>query len=406
MHRTPLQGRWAAQLVGLCAVAGLGACSSVSDSVSSSKIDYKSAQTKGVSLEVPPDLTQLSSDPRYQQPAAGSVVSAASLQKAPAPTSVTSSVAPATVVTPAATGTALTAAPVGNTELRIERVGNQRWLVTRLTPEQLWPQLRGFWQASGLALVVDQPELGIMETDWAENRAKIPQDFIRRSIGKVLDGLYDSSQRDRYHTRVERTPQGTEIYISHRSLVEQVVSGSSVQTPQTRWVAGPNDPNLEAEFLGRLMVQLSGGDTANAKTTATAVETVTKAPPTVAAKARILNSTTAATLQVDDGFERAWRRVSLSLDRSGFTVEDRDRKAGFFDIRYVDPKYAGTEEPGFFSRMFGAKDEGRAGIRYRLKVTGENNSSSLVTVHNPADGQGKTDTGAYAVIQALLNDLR
>ena len=52
---------------------------------------------------------------------------------------------------------------------------------------------------------MDQPNLGIMETDWAENRAKIPQDFIRNTLGKLLDSVYSTGERDRFRTRLERT---------------------------------------------------------------------------------------------------------------------------------------------------------------------------------------------------------
>ncbi len=56
------------------------------------------------------------------------------------------------------------------------------------------------------------------------------------------------------------------------------------------------------------------------------------------ARARVLTDKPAATLEVDDGLDRAWRRVGIALDRSGFTVEDRDRAAGLYFVRYVDPE--------------------------------------------------------------------
>lgn len=387
--------RAAAQGLTLAVIGGLSACSTVSDALTTNKVDYRAAATTTTSLAVPPDLTQLTNDPRYQQPVAGAVVSAAAMQ----------TTSPAVGTTAAAV---TTVARQSAADVRIERAGNQRWLVTGLTPEQLWPVLRSFWQENGFALASDQPELGAMETDWTENRAKLPQDFIRRSIGKVLDGLYDSSQRDRYHTRVERGAQGTEIYISHRSVVEQLVGDRNSQN--THWIAGPNDPNLEAEFLGRLLIKLSSQDGAtprDAKTVTAAVDAVNKTPPSVPARARLIDKQAAATLQLDEGFDRAWRRVGLSLDRAGFTIEDRDRKAGIFDIRYVDPKFAGTEEPGFFARMLGKTPEGRAGTRYRIKVAAESarTERSLVTVLD-REGAPLNDEGARMIVITMLNDLR
>ncbi len=401
---------------GTLLLTGLGACTVTTEGLTSNKIDYRSAPTRTAPLEVPPDLSQLSGDPRYQKPASGAVVSAAEIQSATPPATTELSIpsvaeavapkkagAPQAKPTPSASAAPATVAPSKTSDVRIERSGDQRWLVTNLPADKLWPILRTFWQESGLTLTVDKPDVGVMETDWAQNRAKLPQDFVRRTVGKVLDNLYDTSQRDRYVTRIERSGSGTEVYISHRSLVETVVGDR--RNEQTKWVAGPNDPNMEAEFLGRLLLKLSAGDPADAKTTAAAVESVKAAPVTTPPRARAVEGTTTA-LEVDDAFDRAWRRVSLSLDRAGYTVEDRDRRAGFFDIRYVDPKFAGMEEPGFFSRMFGAKDpEGRTGVRYRVKVSANTGSGTRVEIQGP-EGQTRQDGGAQAIRDQLLQDLR
>ena len=78
--------------------------------------------------------------------------------------------------------------------------------------------MRDFWQESGFLLTTDQRNLGIMETDWAENRAKLPQDIIRGTLGKLVDSVYSTGELDRFRTRLERTPNGTEIFVSHRGM--------------------------------------------------------------------------------------------------------------------------------------------------------------------------------------------
>src|SRR6185369_13954690 len=137
--------------------------------------------------------------------------------------------------------------------IKLEREGNQRWLTVPMTPEQLRPQLQGFWKERGFTLVQDQADTGVMETDWAENRAKLPNDFIRNSIGKVFDSLYSTGTRDKFRTRVERTAGGSEIYVSHRG-VEEVYSGDRKES--TVWQPRPADPQLEAEMLQRMMLKL------------------------------------------------------------------------------------------------------------------------------------------------------
>src|SRR5690349_1970886 len=61
-------------------------------------------------------------------------------------------------------------------DARVARAGNERWLVVKATPEQAWTVCRQFWQDLGFVIATEQPTLGVMETDWAENRAEIPND--------------------------------------------------------------------------------------------------------------------------------------------------------------------------------------------------------------------------------------
>lgn len=382
-------------LAGLASLA-LGGCTTVSDSFMGAKVDYRAGAVKTAPLDIPPDLTQLSSDPRYQAPT-GAPVSAAALQGRGA--AAASPTAPAAT---AATG------PVASTRvpgLRVERVGQQRWLVSSQSPEVLWPLVKSFWTDNGFTLIEEQAAVGMMETDWRENRARLPQDFVRRTIGRVFDSLYDTSERDRYRTRLERTAQGTEIYISHRGAAEVSVGDKG---ESTRWVTRPSDAQLEAEMLARLMLRLGGPVESVAAPAAPQVATATQAvvaTPEPAARARLQRDGGVLQLQVDDGFDRAWRRAGLALDRNSFTVEDRDRSQGAYLVRYVDPKLAGQADPGFLARLFGAKRQDLAGQRYRLKVTGTG-TTSVIRVLDATQGTPLDGEAAKAILDLLLIELR
>ena len=359
-------------------------CSSMEGLVSGDKVDYRGQAVKSQPLEVPPDLSQLAREGRYQ-PQTG-VVSASTLRQQGA-------------AAPAAA--AVTVAPNAVADMRIERQGNARWLVTGLPPEKLYPLLRSFWQERGFALAVDNPEIGLMETDWAENRATIPMDAIRRTIGRALDSLYSTPERDKFRTRIERTATGSEVYISHRGMMEIYVNELK---DRTVWQPRPSDPELEAEFLSRLMVKLGAKeDTARS---AVAAATTGAAPNTAStlAKARASTLPATAALEIDDGFDRAWRQVGLALDRSGFTVEDRDRSAGVYFVRYIDPKLAGKEEPNFFSKLFsGDKDSARPQrVRVLVKATG---NKSMVTVQS-ADGAADNSEQARTIIGKLIDQMK
>ena len=360
----------------------LAACSTVENFLTGDKLDYRSQANKTAALDIPPDLNQLAREARYQ-PQTG-VVSAIALQKQQGQ--------PAGSI--AALSTNVSTAPVAIGDLRIERLGNQRWLVSSLPPEKMWPQLRQFWLDRGLSLAVDNAEIGVMETDWAENRAKLPQDLVRKTIGAVFDSLYSTGERDRFRTRVERTAAGSEVYISHRGMVE-VYTGERKET--TIWQPRPSDPDLEAELLTRLLVKLGAKDEI-------AKATVAQAPqqPT---RARLLKDLPAATVEVDDPFDRAWRRVGLGLDRSGFTVEDRDRAGGLYFVRYVDPKFANQDEPSFFSKLFGGdKDKANQLQRYRVLVKASG-TKTLVSMQN-STGAADNGDAAKAIIARLADELK
>ena len=356
-------------------------CSSINELLGKEdSIDYKSASTGKpavAKLEVPPDLTQLPSDNRYAIPGQAAPVNA--------PTSTTfSSYSNAKPEQRPATPAAATVLP-SRPDMRVERDGAQRWLVVQnRSPEVLYPIVRQFWQDSGFLIREDMPQAGVMETDWAENRAKIPQDFIRRTVGKVFDGLWSTGERDMYRTRLERSGNGTEIYISHRGAVEQLVGA---EKSQTAWVARPNDPGLEAEFLSRLMVRL-GSDTDRAKT---AVAQAAPETPADQAPRLVTGSGNSGALQVNEPFDRAWRRVGLALDRGGFTVEDRNRAEGMYYVRYVDTDAVAGEKPGFFSGLFKrSAPESRPQYRVKLSTAGE---QTQITVLNSQGAPEVSATG-------------
>ena len=357
-------------LLALSAALALAGCSVLEPD----RIDYKSA-TKSSTLEVPPDLTSLSKDSRFNVP--GVVVTASAFT----------------------TGQTQAGIPVAaNTlsDVRIERSGNQRWLVVARPPEQLYAAARDFWQDNGFLLNTDRQDIGIMETDWAENRAKLPQDFVRAAIGKVIDGLYDTGERDKFRTRFERAGTGTEIYITHRGMVEKIIGGGGRAdlVQGTQWEPRASDPELEAEMLRRMMIKLGVSQEQSKALVAGGA---------IKATSRIANVNGSPVVQVDDGFDRAWRRVGLSLDRTGFTVEDRDRAQGIYFVRYVEPK-ADNKEPGFFGKLFGAGSNDAAPLKFRvaLKSQGE---STTVSVLN-ATGSPESSANAQRIVKVLADDLR
>lgn len=366
-------------VLALVAATLMGGCSTISDVMQGEKVDYKSSgNAKAPSLDIPPDLTQLSRDTRYVVP--GTAVSANSYQGGQ---------------TPASASVPTAALQVG--DVRIERAGTQRWLVVNRPADKLWSPVRDFWLESGFLLAQDQENLGIMETDYAENRAKLPQDFIRNTIGKIFDSVYSTGERDKFRTRLERRPDGgSEIYVSHRGMVEVVAgeSGKPNGGDGTVWQPRPADPELEAEFLRRMMVKLGVTQEQSRLLVAAGVPSQTS---------RVATVNSVPVVQMDEGFDRAWRRVGLALDRTGFTVEDRDRSKGTYFVRYVEP-VTNKVEPGFFSKIFSGSAPAAAPLKYRITVKSEGPGTVVSVLNN--QGSPESSANAQRIVQVIADDLK
>jgi len=358
----------------------LSACSMLG--LDTNKVDYKSSK-KAAPLDVPPDLTQLEKDGRYAVPDSRGIATASGMNKGGA----------AQAANPV-TGAVETIGPVSTDAVRVERSGNQKWLVVKQSPEQLWPEIKKFWEDSGFEIAQDSPTTGIMETAWNEDRSKIPQDFIRRTIGRVFDSAYSTGERDKFRTRLERLPDGsTEVWISHRGA-EEVMVGANKES--TTWTARPNDPALESAFLSRLVAKLTG-----ATDVKPAEAAVANATP-LALHAKLVGDK----VEVDEGFDRAWRRVGLALDRVGFTVEDRDRVQGVYFVRYIDPD--ATEKKGFFGKLFsfGDSDKTKEAQRYRISVKAPQGASTTDVTVQSNDGKPESSPVGTKILGLLANELK
>ncbi len=300
-------------LAALLAMAVAG-CSTIREG---RKIDYKSSQTLPP-LEVPPDLQNVTSaDRSATTPAGGTTFSTLTSGRE--------------ISTPNSTATVL---PVFQ-DMRLERDHNTRWLVVKGDPEALWLRVREFLSAQGLIIARENPRTGIIETDWAENRAKVGSGS-QTVLARWLGSLYSTGTRDRFRVVIERGSEaGTvNIIISHQGMEEVVAvagrSGAVGDVDQTKWQRRESEPALELEVLRLLMVHLGSKDEV-------AKKAVAQAAPKPAEHASLTKNGQSTSLRLEEDLDRAWRRVGISLDRGGFTVEDRDRSKWTYYIRYVDP---------------------------------------------------------------------
>ncbi len=372
LHLSLLRWRLPAALIVALLGMLLGGCESTMSM--GKKIDYKSS-TSTPSLEIPPDLTTPTYDDRYLATTASGAAAARAAGKS-------SEVLPS------------------NPDAHLARAGSERWLVVKATPEAAWSTLKDFWPANGFVLAMEQPSLGIMETDWAENRASAPRSWLGEVFDKYVDLLTDTYRRDKFRSRIEQgsEPGTVEIYITHYGAVQVPTKPDSRLTKygdDWQWTPTPPNPELEAEFLTRLMLKFGSSPPVVAAAAA--------ALPTQPARARIEKAGDGASrLVVDDSFDRAWRRVGLALDRTGFTVVDRDRSKGLYFVRYSNPDLDPNKQKGFLDKLaFWRSDDKEKPEQYRVVVT-QADPASVVTVEDPQGSVDRSENGDK--ILALLQD--
>ena len=361
------------------------------------KDEYKGAAARRTQpLEVPPELSRPQAEDRYAIPDPKSQTTYSQYTQRGS--------------TPAIPGGPDPKAVLPRIEgARLERAGDQRWLVVKGDPAAVWPMAKEFWAEQGYPLVKEEPNAGILETDWYEDKSKIPQDFMRRTVGKVAPNLWSTPRRDKFRTRLEKGAEygTTEVFISNRQ-VEEIMADANQD--RTVWQSRPADREFEAEMLQKLLVKIGNTQAIAAATPAPNTQLASAKTTAVSTGSEARNAVMQGNqLTVNDSFDRAWRRVGLALDRVGFTVEDRDRTKGLFYVRYVDPEKDASRprkqnEQGFFDKLKFWKSDTPADKlpQYRVYVADAGASMSQVVVQ---DAQGATESGATGKrILTLLYD--
>src|SRR5437870_1125504 len=382
--------RTARRVSSLCAwttcalVLALAGCGLFGSKKSSDPGGYQAEATHQGPLEVPPDLAPLTKDERFAIPDQG--VSANALRSATGGTSSAQLVA------------------VTGAHARLMRDGAQRWLAVDMPPEKAYQVVKDFWPTVGMKVERDEPALGIMETDWQEKHAKVEEGVVRRLLNMVVESVSSTGLRDQYRTRIERTPTDTsEIFITHRGVEEVYSSNDKVATT---WQPRPRHPELEAEMLQRLLLRFEGGAPATvAKASADKAAPAATAVTALPGISHVVKEGAESHLEVDEPFDRAWRRVGLALDRGGFTVEDRDRTKGLYFVRYLDPDYQAKqrESRGFLSRVFDSDPKVEA-QRFRVALLNDGDRTSVRV--QDKDGHPEASSAGDRILKQLDEQMR
>ncbi len=371
-------------------IAVIAGCSSIPgmDSVlPDRKVEYKKSRQAPNNLEVPPDLTTSSINNELVIPDGGVTGGAtlSSFQQAEQ-RKTNGGGKPRSEVLPEID------------KVQVRRDDDQHWLEIQADPEEVWFSVVDFWQENGILLEEQDPAVGVMVTDWLEERPNVDTGVITGLVSKLVEGLHVASTRDQYRVRIEpgERPDVTEVYLTHRGMQETILQDSGRQQERAVWNPRPTDHGLEAEMLRRLMVYLGVSD-----------QQATRAITAGAAKTKPSRSRLNKTagdyyLSISEDFDQSWRLTGVALDRVGFAVEDRDRGAGIYYVRYNDP-LKDAEEKGWLSKLafWGGDDDIDKVNLYQVIL----DSIAGVTKVEILNEQGDRDNSETALrILTLLNE--
>lgn len=371
-------------LVAILLLSGCGLGGKIEKILPDQSLEYKQQREASENLELPPDLTAATFDDALDIPPASGVTTYSEYTGTRARRQ---RVAGSGEVLPGVAG------------VEMERSGDKRWLLIDQSPQLVWPQVVAFWRQQGILLVEQDPAIGVMKTDWIENRAEIRRDIVTKMFRKVVDGLYSTSTRDQYRVRIENGPRPgtTEVYLTHRAMEERLVRNTLGEEASTVWEPAPTDPGKEAAMLRRLMLSLGVSDQQARRMLA---QQGSSAP----ARSASLVQSTGGTLVISEPFRQAWRQIGLALDRSGFAVEDRNRQDGVFYVRYDDPNREERKKKGMGARLAFWKKKEQGVEQYQVRLS-ERQGQTQVTIHD-ANGQRDTSPTAQRILSLLKDEMR
>jgi len=364
----------------------LNACGSVDvdDYLPDQRLAYKKQREAADNLEIPPDLTSGNFDDAMDVPdLGGSATYSEYLGERKTKRQIASS------------GDVLPEVK----DVTLQREGDRRWLEISAVPKDVWPRIVAFWREQGILLIEQDPVTGVMKTDWLENRAEIRQDFVTKTLRKVVDGLYATSTRDQYRVRIETglRARTTDLYLTHREMEERLVSNTVGEGSNTVWESSGSDSDKEAAMLRRLMVYLG---VTEARAERVVAEERAKKPA-----ARLIQEAGGTALVVDDEFRSTWRATGVALDRVGFAVEDKDRTQGVYYVRYDDPSKGQDKKKGFMSKLaFWSSDKVDTVTQYQVKLTASG-AQTRIDVRDQAGRRDESPT-AQRILTLLSEQMR
>ena len=311
------------RLVILAVSVTLFACSTTDDTENYKGV-YDTVKKHSKALEVPPDLVMPRGEMSLSVPSIAAEQASLSSYNKKDEISITGLLSDATGA-------------------RLQHDGGVRWLEIDLPAEKIWPKLKPFFKALGFEIITDDMQLGLLVTDWKENRVEFPSSWL----GSLFNSFSESSIKDKYRVRLERVGKNkTLLFVTHQGLKAGTVEDITSEVTSWYWESRDADPELEAEMMLRFLL-FTGMQKQQAEKIINAEQ---------ASRAELIEDEQEQYLKVSESFPRTWRRVGLALDRLGLPVEDRNRSAGVYYFT-LSKEFKAKDDKGWFETIFSGADK-------------------------------------------------
>ncbi len=266
-------------------------------------------------------------------------------------------------------------------EVRLQRLGDRRWLVVPEGPTTAWPKIKQFLAENGVSVTLDAPETGRLNTEWMEIEQTTYRDVIRTLTKETKAAVELDLGQDRYLIKVEQglRPGTTEVHARHEN--------DSVSLPTDETLVSFNNVishvhNAEDEFLSEVGAYIAAK---------VSEQTVSKVALQIGSTQKAIirrNEQGYPELELRLDYERAWATLGQSLENAEVEVLALDRDSGMFVV-HIPPEVFTREEddgPGFFCRLtFSCDDDKGDALDLQIVVEGSGERYRVIVLESTGD---------------------
>jgi outer membrane protein assembly factor BamC len=200
--------------------------------------------------------------------------------------------------------------------VRIQKLGNEEWMLVSISPGQLWPQVRGYLGAASMQVARVDARAGLIETSWLDGRG--------------------GGMNERYQFRIE---QGVQRDTAELHILQMFQAGDVNSWP----ASSSNRENEHAVLLEVAQFIANNVETAT-------VSMMAQQAISAAGKVSMQEDSDGNPLiKLELPYNRAWASMERALRDASFEIMDKDRSAGAYFVRYVQPA---EEEAGWLDWLF------------------------------------------------------